>query len=193
MLHILLASLSVLAAPSPQQNVPIMYEDSVICSAVLLDSTHVLTAAHCIQESTTMDLMCGSMMTPGLVIRFDKSIDLAEFELVEPCNQPVSPVAKTNPARGDKVYTLGCPAGICGRITVGVVSGYASIHEHQVLSTDATAFFGNSGGGLFNDSGEVVGICSTVEPHSANGIQVLFTQYIPASTILRFLESKPIY
>lgn len=188
-----LLALLLAVAPNPQTNIPVTYDGQIICSSVLLDSTHVLTAAHCIQESLTMDVMCGTTLTPGLVIRFDKSVDLAEFELVEPCGQPASAVASANPSRGEKVYTLGCPAGICGRITAGVVAGYAAVNEHQVVVTDATAFFGNSGGGLFNDSGEVVGICSTVEPHTANGIQVLFTQYIPASIIQRFLQSKPVY
>lgn len=195
MLHLLIALIGIAAPPSPQQNIPIMWEGSIICSSVLVDEFHVLTAAHCIQDPL-MDVMCGTVMTPGLVVRFDERNDLAEFELVESCGQPITPVAKVNPKRGDKAYTLGCPAGICGRLSVGIVSGYSSISAgifaHQVLVTDAMAWFGNSGGGLFDDEGQVIGICSTGEPHSRpdGSFAVLYTQYIPASTIQKFLVTK---
>jgi serine protease Do len=63
---------------------------------------------------------------------------------------------------GDPVIAIGNPLGIGVTVTAGIVSALdRDIHETQYdsfIQTDAAINAGNSGGPLFNEAGEVVGI-----------------------------------
>ena len=72
---------------------------------------------------------------------------------------------------------IGSPFGLEGTITVGVISGLdRSLTGNDgrpitgVIQTDAALNPGNSGGPLFNSSGEVIGINTAIEGQSADGV-----------------------
>ena len=55
---------------------------------------------------------------------------------------------------GDRVYSLGTPVGMTNTFTEGIISAL----RDKYIQTDATIFFGNSGGPLINEYGELIGI-----------------------------------
>ena len=81
---------------------------------------------------------------------------------------PIPPVAR--PARlsaakklsvGEEVYAIGAPAGLELSLSRGIVSQLRSASGKQsapLIQTDAAISSGSSGGGLFNQAGELVGI-----------------------------------
>jgi S1-C subfamily serine protease len=91
------------------------------------------------------------------------------LRLVSPCNGTrISSLALSNPSVASVVYAIGCPGGLCGRVTKGIVSAYEqpAISDRQSglrLISDVKIWFGNSGGGLFDDDGSLLGICSAVQ------------------------------
>lgn len=183
--------------PSPDQALPLMSPElDVRCSSVLLDATHVLTAAHCIKEPVVM-VSCAGRFLPATVIKYSQEAELAELELQEACDQRFTKVASSNPVQGTQVQAIGCPLGKCGRITQGVVSDYGASMGHAVLITDTPTWFGNSGGGLYNMRGELVGIASQIScdfrPFSMGGAtvpgQYCLGYFIPAVSIKAFLDS----
>ncbi len=58
---------------------------------------------------------------------------------------------------GDRVYSLGTPIGMTNTFTEGIISAL----RDEYIQTDATIFFGNSGGPLINEYGELIGIVTS--------------------------------
>ena len=78
--------------------------------------------------------------------------------------------------RGDDVMAIGNPFGLGGTVTTGIVSALArDINAgpyDNFIQTDAAINRGNSGGPLFNDDGEVIGMNTAIFSRSggSNGI-----------------------
>jgi S1-C subfamily serine protease len=69
------------------------------------------------------------------------------------------------PAIGDHVFVVGQPRGLYWSYVEGTVSSYRNDVpntgiEGPYLQINGTVWFGNSGGGAFDDSGHVIGIAS---------------------------------
>ena len=68
-------------------------------------------------------------------------------------------IADITPEIGDEIYILGHPLGARYNLSKGIVS---NLDRPFFMGVDAVMTFGNSGGGVFNSNGELVGICSRV-------------------------------
>lgn len=88
--------------------------------------------------------------------------DLAKFKLpAEAC--PYLQAAQTeNLNQGDRLYTIGSPAGLTYTVTSGIFSGYRDIEGLKHLQTDAPINPGNSGGPLIQEDGRVIGVNTSV-------------------------------
>jgi serine protease Do len=99
---------------------------------------------------------------------------------------------------GDRVIAIGSPFGFAESVTSGIVSGInRDIMESpfdDYLQTDAAINHGNSGGPLFNEAGEVVGMTSVIfSPDRgssglgfavpSNGLQFVFDRLIKTGKI----------
>lgn len=81
---------------------------------------------------------------------------------------------------GEKVYTIGNPAGYGISVTTGIISkesenvsvdfaqGTGAENDYRVLRTDAGTNSGNSGGALYDSSGRIVGIVNAKDPYTEN-------------------------
>lgn len=81
---------------------------------------------------------------------------------------------------GEKVYTVGNPAGNGISVTTGIISkdsefiavdfaeGTVAENNYRVMRTDAGTNSGNSGGALYDSSGRVLGIINAKDPYSEN-------------------------
>ena len=59
---------------------------------------------------------------------------------------------------------IGHPRGIIGNITRGVLSNILHVQDDlRYYRIDAPIFYGNSGGGMYNHLGELVGVADAVE------------------------------
>ncbi|WP_114692580.1 trypsin-like peptidase domain-containing protein [Oceanimonas marisflavi] len=59
---------------------------------------------------------------------------------------------------GEKVFAIGAPAGLDKTLTEGIVSARRSENGVRLIQTTAPISYGSSGGGLFDESGNLVGI-----------------------------------
>ena len=64
--------------------------------------------------------------------------------------------------QGQKLFTIGNPAGLAYSVTSGIFSGHRKINEAKVLQTDAPINPGNSGGPLITENGNVVGVNTSI-------------------------------
>lgn len=80
----------------------------------------------------------------------DNNVD---FEL------PVLPMNSSDVLqKGEKVVAIGSPLGITNVVSTGVFSGYAKIGDATDIQFTASISSGSSGGALFNNKGDVIGI-----------------------------------
>ena len=73
--------------------------------------------------------------------------------------------AKHPPMIGDDLFVVGSPSGLLGNVSKGILSNivYDSKFIGLYYRTDAAIYPGNSGGGVYNQKGELVGIANAVE------------------------------
>ena len=75
------------------------------------------------------------------------------------------PMASTTPEVGDTVYSMGLPLSDGMTISVGIVNKFDElINGSLYLGHSASIAYGNSGGPLYNDKAQVVGVNVLIQP-----------------------------
>jgi S1-C subfamily serine protease len=103
-------------------------------------------------------------------------IDLAIVKARAPRDiEPVPWSARTSVAAGQEVFAVGNPVGLGWTYTRGVVSALRELsqdgHQVGIVQTDTKITFGNSGGGLYSQTGELIGInTAIVDPSLGSGL-----------------------
>ena len=64
------------------------------------------------------------------------------------------------PQLKENVYTIGNPEGLSFSISKGTITSFKKLLENLVIQSNVDVSPGNSGGGLFNSSGELIGLIS---------------------------------
>jgi len=103
----------------------------------------------------------------ALHAQYASNVDLAIFQLPTTHCPHIPPGHSNSLAFGERLYTVGNPSGLAYTVTSGVFSGERGAGTERVLQTDAPINPGNSGGPLVTESGQVVGINTSV----ARGLQ----------------------
>jgi hypothetical protein len=102
----------------------------------------------------------------ALVVRFDRSKDLALLRVEDPPpSHSIAALAEEDPYPGDVVHVMGHTMGRPWSYSPGTVGAIRPDENPngdkvEVVQVISGANFGNSGGGLFNARGELIGICS---------------------------------
>ncbi len=91
---------------------------------------------------------------------------------------------------GDLVIAIGDPYGLADSVSAGIVSALdrtiTSPNNHPIdnaIQTDAAINHGNSGGPLFNDQGQVVGITSQIYADQSTSGNVGIGFAVPSATV----------
>jgi S1-C subfamily serine protease len=144
---------------------------------------HVVTANHVIDQLTTIYVVLpDGRTTPASVVGSCPLSDVAVLSLERQIDVMSLSLADSASIRiGEPVVAIGSPFDEEGTITAGIVSQldrYEEIGDEtesswiaNLIQFDAPANFGNSGGPLFNSTGEVIGIIiARVGPEIGDGI-----------------------
>jgi S1-C subfamily serine protease len=155
-------------------------------SVLILTNHHVVdplfATSHGERETPAKDLRTrvlyyNEQSNPGEVVWMaPDGIDLALVRASAPGG--IEPVAWTPDSRvsaGQEVFAVGNPVGLGWTFTKGVVSAVRherkGPHDVQVIQTDTSITYGNSGGGLYSAEGELIGINSSiVDPRLGKGL-----------------------
>ena len=170
-------------------------------SGFVLDTDgHILTNFHVVDGASqiVVRLLDGST-AEATVIGSDPSSDLAVIRApFDPDKlQPVTFGDSDAVRVGSSVFAVGNPFAKNFSVTSGIVSAVgrnteSSFTRRQILNviqTDASLNPGNSGGPLFNDAGEVIGINSSITGPAGFRGSVGLGFAVPSNTALRFLPS----
>jgi len=144
-------------------------------SGLIVTNNHVIEDA----DEITVILQDNTNLKAELVGR-DAKTDLALLRVKPDKPLPFVPWGDSDKARvGDWVMAIGNPFGLGGTVTSGIISARArAINDNgpydEFLQTDASINRGNSGGPLFNTTGEVIGINSAIFSPSGGSIGIGF-------------------
>jgi S1-C subfamily serine protease len=136
----------------------------------------------------------GSASYVGEIVAEDQSKDLALVRvrgiLPHTYASPLLPIGK-EVARGENVYVVGNPAGEYASVVAGIVSSVNRTFEFPwtnreklgMIQFSGGIFGGNSGGALYNDKGELIGV-PAAGYLGANFIGLA----VPVSVVKKFLR-----
>ncbi|SIT26924.1 DegQ family serine endoprotease [Achromobacter sp. MFA1 R4] len=149
---------------APAREVPMRGEGS---GFIVSPDGIILTNAHVVQDAKEVTVkMTDRREYKAKVLGADPQTDVAVIK-IEAKNLPVVKVGDVNRLQvGEWVLAIGSPYGLENTATAGIVSakGRSLPDDTSVpfIQTDVAVNPGNSGGPLFNDRGEVVGINSQI-------------------------------
>lgn len=123
-------------------------------------SGHILTAAHLFHEKVgyafIQPYLNPESFYGAVILYVDKSRDLALLKVDYPSRNYAKLARRRSVQVGNPVLAIGHPLGLEWTVTHGIVSKFA---ENELLvQTDASLNRGNSGGPLYDDKGNLIGI-----------------------------------
>ncbi len=156
----------------------------------IITNNHVVAAGNTVRvvlnDGTTID---------ATIVGTDPIDDLAMIKVDPSQMQGATPLVLGDSSTvqpGDTAIAMGAPFGLNDSITQGIISGLDRTVDGQsssltgMIQTDAAISPGNSGGPLFNASGEVIGVNTAIEASSsANDIGFA----IPSNVVSRVLDT----
>lgn len=114
------------------------------------------------------------------VVAIDEDRDLAIVK-IDTTKQPVLALGDSGRVRpGDPVVAIGHPLGLEDTVSNGLVSAVRKVDDHlTILQISAPIAPGSSGGPLFNDRGEVIGVAAAIITEGQNlnfGVPVAYVK-----------------
>ncbi len=142
-------------------------EQATGSGVVITTDGHIVTNYHVIEGASDVQILWQGQYLEAEIVGVDALTDLAVLRVTEDVVLPA--VRMGDPAQvkaGDWAIVIGNPLGnqFADTVTVGVVSAIGRELEDspivKMIQTDAAINSGNSGGGMFNTKGELIGIPS---------------------------------
>lgn len=165
---------------------------------IISEDGYIITNHHVIEDanSVTVTLRDGKTSYTAAVIGSDSENDIALLKVDAKGLTPATFGDSSKLAVGDYVVAIGNPLGqLGGTVTDGIISALARdvVIEGKnmtLLQTNAQISPGNSGGGLFNSNGELVGIVNAKD--SATEVEgIAFA--IPINNVLDIIDDLKSY
>jgi hypothetical protein len=136
------------------------------------------------------DFSLDKLPNTATIVKISVAADLALLEIADPPNHEIAPISPS-PFLGQQIHIIGHP----GREEFTYFPGYISsirrsldqqeIGTTELLQISAPIYFGNSGGGLFNSKGELLGVCTFLKANIPN-----IGYFISSSELKKFLDSS---
>lgn len=138
--------------------------DDGICSATAVGSHTLLSAAHCFKDAHSLSI-------DGVPVEVTKIISDGADHVLVTVSATFEHVAKRGhqPYVGDRIHYWGNPAGLGDLYREGYVSGDWVMGGKAVALLDINGFYGDSGAGIFDADGQLIGVVSVIWQNGNNG------------------------
>jgi S1-C subfamily serine protease len=158
----------------------------------------IATAAHVVQtmQDITVEFL-GEEPAPARVIISDQEADISLLQVsVVPRDATVSKLTDSDPVVvGDSVFIIGAPYGLGYSLSQGIISARwppntvtKDFPLAEFFQTDAVINTGNSGGPMFSQAGELIGIVSHIISKSGGSEGLGFV--VTANTVKKLLVDR---
>ena len=150
----------------------------ISADGMIVTNHHVIVNA----DTVTVRLSDGREFTAE-VIGSDALTDIAVLDIDTPDGLPFVEFGDSDAIRvGDSVVAMGSPFGLGGTVTSGIISATSrNINAgpfDDFIQTDAAINRGNSGGPLFNEHGQVIGVNTAIFSPAGGSVGIGFA--VPA-------------
>ncbi|HQT21415.1 MAG TPA: S1C family serine protease [Polynucleobacter sp.] len=122
------------------------------------DFEWLITNAHVINNANRILIKKNGRRYPAVLRYVDHDLDLALLNLYDFKIPDLSIKDGDSTKIGEKVYAIGSPFGLDNSMTEGIISAKRILKGIKLIQATAPISSGNSGGGLFDESGNLVGI-----------------------------------
>lgn len=127
-------------------------------SGVVVDRGTVITNCHVVKGGSKVKVKYQRDQYDATVATADEQHDLCKLSVFGLSAPPISIGKVSNLRVGQKVYAIGSPQGLDLTLSDGMVSSLRETREGTYIQTTAPISPGSSGGGLFTETGQLVGI-----------------------------------
>jgi S1-C subfamily serine protease len=132
-------------------------------SAVAVTEQLLLTNCHVVNERPLIRIIQGTTVDEATLVAGDVATDRC---IIKAATQKLVPVAGVRSyeglAVGERVFTVGTPYQLERTMSEGLLSGLRTYRGRHLVQTSAPFSPGSSGGGLFDEHGNLVGITTLV-------------------------------
>lgn len=129
---------------------------------VVFEDSVIVTNYHVIEQDAyrvTAQTEKGDSFDCPTVLAWDADKDIAILKAERHTGLSLlTPGSTGNLQKGEKVVAIGSPLGLINSVSTGVFSGFVTDDAGTTLQFTAAISHGSSGGALFNDAGEVIGV-----------------------------------
>ncbi len=164
---------------------------------MISEEGHIVTNNHVVEGATELRIVLSDgTIREAELVGTDPATDIAVLQISDASNIAVAQWGDSD-AMEPGVWTIavGSPFGLGGTVTVGVLSATSRVigagPYDAFLQTDASINSGNSGGPLFDTSGQVIGVNTAIfSPGGGNvGIGFAVPQSIAQNVVQQLIES----
>ena len=154
---------------------------------IISDAGQIVTNAHVVAGAEAVKVTLADGRTfDATVIGSDPMTDIALLKIEAEVDLPTVEFGTTEGLRvGDEVIAVGNPFGLGGTVTTGIVSALSrNINAgpfDDFIQTDAAINRGNSGGPLFNNAGDVIGVNTAIISPGGGSVGIGFA--VPADLV----------
>lgn len=148
---------------------------------IAFDEHYFVTNHHVIEDAQYLIVVDDNgkeyKVTDLLVADEEKDIAILSFD--EAANyRPLPLCADDNLLRGQPIVAIGSPKGVRNTVTTGNISNLIDDNGTHIIQFTAAASPGSSGGAIFNDRGEVIGLMFSKRTDAENMNYAIFIEEV---------------
>lgn len=129
-------------------------------SGVVVAPDRVITNCHVAYAGKELRIQNADGSSSAIVVAQDRRHDLCLLAAKTRTSPPVSIQSNSDLRIGQKVIAIGSPQGLTNTLSDGLLSGLRDDEGTTLLQVTSPIAPGSSGGGLFNDNGDLIGVTS---------------------------------
>ncbi len=133
------------------------FQKSICSGAFIDDQGDILTARHCTEGSSEIEVQTSDNQTYKAVLVAESRLHDLAIVQIDRLNTPYFRLASSI-TRGETMFTRGSPLGITDTLSKGIIAKIAG----DAVLVDCSFLPGNSGGPVFNEKEELIGVVTAV-------------------------------
>jgi len=128
-----------------------------VAPGIIATNYHVIDGA----SDAIIRTSTGKLYEVEGIVSGDKTVDIAILKLKEKTGQSVEIGDVSKLKKGENAVAIGSPKGLFNTVSTGIISNFWNDGKVNQIQISIPITHGNSGGPLFNTTGQVVGINSS--------------------------------